>query len=236
MTPRTLARTAGLLYLIVAVTGGFAELYVRSGALVPGDAAATAANIGESATLFRAAFAIDLINITCFLLVGLALHTLLKPVDPRAALAMLASNAVAVAVMAANLLNHLGALLAATSPDYAAAFGGESADALALMFLDLHDHGYTIAQVFFGLWLLPLGYLIHQSGMFPRALGVLVMVGCAGYLADVAAVLLSPDYDSSLSPILVWPAAVAEISLVLWLLAKGVRTRPVTTQAAAITR
>jgi Domain of unknown function (DUF4386) len=167
MTPRTLARTAGLLYLTVAVTGGFAELYVRSGALVPGDAAATAANIAESATLFRVGLATDLVNIACFLLVGLTLYTLLKPVDPRAALAMLASNAVAVAVMAANLLNHAGALLAATDPDYAAAFGGGPADALAMMFLDLHGHGYTIAQVFFGLWLLPLGYLIRQSGMSP---------------------------------------------------------------------
>jgi hypothetical protein len=114
---------------------------------------------------------------------------------------MLAS--VAVAVMAANLLNHAGALLAATDPDYAAAFGGGPADALAMMFLDLHGHGYTIAQVFFGLWLLPLGYLIRQSGMFPRPLGVVVMLGCAGYLADVAAVLLSADLESSLSPILV---------------------------------
>lgn len=233
MTPATLARTAGLLYLIVAATGGFAELYVRTGALVPGDAAATAANIAESAALFRAGFAADLLNIACFLLVGLTMHALLKAVDPRVALAMLVSNAVAVAVMAANLLNHLGALLAATSPDYAAAFGGQSADALALMFLDLHGHGYTIAQVFFGLWLLPLGWLIHQSGMLPRALGVLVMLGCAGYLADVTAVLLTPDYESSLSPILVWPAAIAEISLLLWLLVKGVRPRAAASPAVA---
>ncbi|MDQ7903970.1 DUF4386 family protein [Phytohabitans sp. ZYX-F-186] len=92
MTPRTLARTAGLLYLIVAVTGGFAELYVRSGALVPGDAAATAANIAESATLFRAGFATDLVNITCVLLVGLTMHALLKPAPATPALATPAST------------------------------------------------------------------------------------------------------------------------------------------------
>jgi hypothetical protein len=77
--------------------------------------------------------------------------------------------------------------MVATDGSFAATFGPDGSDALVLMFLDLHSNGYLIAQVFFGLWLLPLGYLAYISGYFPRALGVLLMVGCFSYLADLLA-------------------------------------------------
>jgi hypothetical protein len=231
----SLARVAGLLYLIVAVCGGFSELHVRSGVVVPGDAAATAENVSASATLFRIGFVSDLVNITCFLLVALTLYVLLEHVGHEVALAMVLLVAVSVAIMGVNLLNHLGALLVATGAGYSAALGGDAADALVMLFLDLHKHGYLIAQTFFGLWLLPLGYLVFRSGYFPRALGVLLVVACLGYMADLVAVLLSPSLESSLSPFVLAPAVVAELSLVLWLLVKGVsvQTRDEPVPAAA---
>ena len=107
---KRLARIAGLLYLIVAVCGGFSELYVRSSVHVPGDAAATADNISASATLFRIGALTDLVSVACFLVLALVLYGLLKPVSAKAAMAMLVFNAVSVAIMTANMLNHLGAL------------------------------------------------------------------------------------------------------------------------------
>jgi hypothetical protein len=218
---KRLARIAGLLYLIVAVAGGFSELYVRSSVKVPGNAAATADNISASATLFRIGALTDLVGIVCFLVLGLILYGLLKPVSARAALAMLVFNAVSVAVMTANMVNHLGAVLAATSADYAGAFGTRSSDALAMLFLDLHAQGYLVAGIFFGLWLLPLGYMLVSSRAAPRALGVLVMVGAFGYVADAVANVLFPTVGETLTPVLVAPSALAEVSLVLWLLVKG---------------
>jgi hypothetical protein len=210
------ARTAGLLYLIVAVCGGFSELYVRASVKVAGDAAATAGNIAASATLFRIGALTDLVNLVCFLLLALLLYGLLKPVSAMAARAMLAFNAVSVAVMTANMVNHLAALQAATSQDAA----------LATLFLDLHAHGYLVAGTFFGLWLLPLGYLLFRSGYAPRALGVLVMVGSMGYMADLVTHILFPTVAETLSPLLVLPSALAEVSLVLWLLVKGLNVQP----------
>src|SRR5262252_4303088 len=105
-----LARGVGLLYLLIAVGGGFAEA-VRSSVRVPGDAAATAANIVQHATLFRVGFAADLVDFTCFLGVGLVLYVILKPVNGPIATAMLTINAVSVAIQALNMLNQLGALL-----------------------------------------------------------------------------------------------------------------------------
>jgi Domain of unknown function (DUF4386) len=227
MTSKTgLARAAGALYLIVAVCGGFSELYVRSSVVVPGDPAATAAKVSASATLFRIGLATDLMNLTCFLLVAVTLYALLRQVGHEIALAMVLLTTVSVAIMGVNLLNHLGALLAATDPAFPAAFGAEDPAALVMVFLDLHQYGYLIAQVFFGLWLLPLGYLLVRSGYVPRVLGVLVMVASLGYLADLVAILLSPSFESSLSTFVLAPAVVGELSLILWLLVKGVRVSP----------
>jgi hypothetical protein len=210
------ARLAGLLYLIVAACGGFSELYVRSGVKVAGDAAATAGNIAASATLFRVGALTDLVNLVCFLVLGLVLYGLLRPVDAGAARAMLAFNAVSVAVMTANLVNHLAALQAATAGDAAR----------ATLFLDLHAYGYLVAGTFFGLWLLPLGWLLFRSGYAPRALGALVMVGSLGYVADLVIRVLDPAAGEALGPVVVLPSALAELSLTLWLLVKGLDIQP----------
>lgn len=214
-----LARVAGLLYLVVAVGGGFAE-YVRSSVRVPGDAAATAAAIVQHATLFRAGFAADLVDFTCFLGVGLILYALLKPVNGPVAVSMLAINAVSVAMQALNLLNQLGALLVATDPAYTAGMGSAAAHDLAFLLLDLQHQGYVIAQVFFGLYLLPLGYLVYRSGWFPRPLGVALMVGAGGYVAGVAANFIAPGSSFPVYPALL--GGLAELVFLIWLLARGI--------------
>jgi len=221
MSKKQLARVAGLLYLVVAITGGFAELVVRSGVKVAGDAGATAENIRLSAPLFRAGFVSDLVDITFFMLLGLALYVLLAPVSRRVAATFVLMNAIAVAVMGLNMLNHFGALAVATDPALRAALGAGTADGLAMLFLNLHHQGYLIAQIFFGGWLLPLGYAVYKSGYFPRALGILLMVGCFAYLAELAGTYLSPTFDSSGVVLVTMPAALAELSFCLWLLVKG---------------
>jgi hypothetical protein len=228
-----LARVAGVLYLVVAVCGGFSQLVVRSSALVAGDAAATAANIRASASLFRIGLVTDAVNITCFIGLALALYVLLSPVNQKIAAAFVILNAIAVAIMGVDLINHAGALIVATDPTYASALGAGSADTLALLFLDLHRHGYLIAQIFFGLWLLPLGYLVYRSGFFPRVLGILLMIGCLGYLADFVAIYTSPGFESSLSPYLALPAGLAEIAFLVWLLAMGAKVSRQDAQALA---
>ena len=231
MSTRNLARTAGALYLILAAAGGFSQLYVRSTVSVPGDARATAANVVEHATLMRLGLIADLANITLFLLVALLMYTILKPVNDKIALAMVVFNAVAVAVMSLNMLNHLGALLVATEPGYTAGLASESVAALVALLLDMHGFGYLVAQIFFGLWLVPLGYLVYSSGYFSKPLGIMLMIGSAGYVADVVVALLSPGFESSLSLYLAMPSGIAEIAFLLWLLTRGaeipLRDKPV---------
>jgi len=218
-----LARIGGFLYLIVAVCGGFSQLYVRASVKVPDNAAATAANIVAHATLFRVGFITDLVGFTCFLGVGLVMYALLQPINARIALSMVVLNAVSVAIQALNMLNHLGALLIATQPSYTTGLSSQTSNALVLLLLDMHLQGYLIAQIFFGLFLLPLGYLVYKSGYFPKALGVILMIGCGGYLADVMAIYLSAGFVSSLSPYLATVAGLAELLFLLWLLIIGTK-------------
>ncbi|HEX2646574.1 MAG TPA: DUF4386 domain-containing protein [Candidatus Dormibacteraeota bacterium] len=219
---KTLARVAGVLYLIVAVGGAFAES-VRTSALVSGDATTTAANVVQRATLFHVAFVADLVDFTCFLGVGLLLFAILRSVDVRVATAMLAINAVSVAIQALNMLNHVGALLVATNPSFTEGLSSEASHSLVLLFLELHRQGCLIAQIFFGGYLLPLGYLIYRSGMFPRALGVIVMLGAGGYLAGVAATYVTSAFDSSLAVYFGIAGGIGELVFLLWLLAVGVK-------------
>jgi len=223
---RRLARIAGSLYLVVAVFGGFAELVVRDGTVEAGNAAATAENIRGSATLFRLGFASDLVQATFFLFTAMALYLLLRHVNELVARAMVVFVAVSVAIICLNLLNQFMALHVATS---------QGSDALAGLFADMHAAGYLIAQIFFGLWLLPLGYLVYRSGSFPKALGVLLAIGCFGYLIDTFATFLTPGIAESIEPILLAPAAVGELAFVIYLLVKGVRVsqRPALVPAAA---
>jgi hypothetical protein len=218
---RRLARIAGSLYLVVAVLGGFAELYVRDRIVRLGDAGATADNIRESATLFRAGFAADLVQATFFLFTAMALYLLLRHVDELVARALVVIVAVSVAIICLDLLNQFTALQVATGDAYVSVFGRSGSDALTGLFAGMHHDGYLIAQIFFGLWLLPLGYLVLRSGW--KAIGVLLIVGCFGYLVDTFAQFLAPGVADTIEAFVVAPAAIGELSFVAWLLVKGVR-------------
>ena len=219
--PRRLARIAGLLYLIVGVCGAFAEI-VRATVYKAGDAATTAANVATHTGLVRASVVADLVAVPTGLFTAMALYLLLKHVHANAARAMVAFLAVAAAMMLLNLAHQFQALHMSDAA-YTGAFGGQGSDALVLLMLDLHHYGYLMTQVFFGLWLLPMGYLVYRSGMIPRVIGIMLAVGCFGYLVDTFARFTVPDLGAALSPYVVTPAAVAEVSMMLWLLIKGVK-------------
>jgi hypothetical protein len=221
-SPKTLARVAGSLYLSMFVFAVFAG-YVRSRIVESGDAAATAGNIRASATLFRVGFVADLVQVTCLLLAAMALYLLLKHVNTLVAQAMVTFVAVAVAIYCLNLLNQYTALTIATGQDSTRAFGKAGSDQLVLQFADMQRNGYYIAAMFFGLWLLPLGYLVVTSGYVPKVLGVLLIIGGVGYLADLFARFLAPDFGASIGPFLIAPGGIAELSFTAWLLVKAVR-------------
>lgn len=221
-SPQTLARVAGGLYLAVAVFTSLAGL-VNTGLVTPDDATATTGHIAESATLFRLGFASELVGAVFFLLTGVALYRLLNHVGGLTAAVMVGFVAIGVAIQTVNLVNQRAALRIATGSGYAETFGEAGTEQLTMLFADLQRDGYLIAQTYFGLWLLPLGYLVYRSDYFPKALGVGLVIGSLGHLTDVFARFLAPEFGARISLFALTPAAIAELSFIAWLLVKGAK-------------
>jgi hypothetical protein len=185
--------------------------------IVPGDAATTANNVLASESLFRLGVVSALITQTVQILLVLALYKLLKPVNRNLALLMVIFILLGVPIAMLNELNHFVVLLL-SGADYLTVFTADQLQALVPLLLDLHEHGIMIAHIFWGLWLLPMGYLIFKSGYIPRILGVLLIIGGFGYLIDFVTFLLFPDFDVTIAEF----TFIGELLLPLWLLIKGV--------------
>ena len=223
-SPKQLARIAGVLYLIVGVFGGFAIGYVTPLVYAPGDALTTAGNVSANAGLVRASVLADLLQATVFVFLAMVLFAILKEVNRGVARAMVILVAIATAVMCLNEVFQIGALLVSGEGAYATGFGATGADTLVLLLMDLHHYGFLIAQIFFGLWLIPLGYLAYTSDLFPRALGVVLVVGGSAYLVDLTLAFVAPDISRQVHGLLAIPPTIAEVWTVLYLLVKGVRS------------
>ena len=227
-SPRSIARGAGFLYLLIAIFGAFPEKYVREFLIVvQGDAAATAANIVANEGIFRFALVSDLIMMVSYALLAMTLFALFVRVDKGMASLMMMFNLVGVGILCLNMLNHYAALEVALRPEYLNVFSAEQLDAFALFFLRLHDKGYVIAQVSTGTWLLPLGWLVYKSGFMPKLIGILLIAAGASYLVDLFAQFLLPSYTSATEEIVLIPAIIGELSFLLYLLIKGVKQKSV---------
>jgi hypothetical protein len=218
---KTNARIAGFWYLLMALTGPIGLLYVPTKIIVSGDATATANNILTSESLFRIGIVSNILCQIAFIFLVLALHRLLKGVNQQLALLMVALVLVAVPIAFVNMLNPLAALLLLSGADFLSVFEADQLHVLAMVFINLEEYGTMIAQIFWGLWLLPFGLLVFKSGFFPKILGVFLIAACFGYLADSFTFLLFPDYVDVVSSIATVPEAVGELSMVLWLLIVG---------------
>ena len=226
-SPKRLARIAGILYLLVGITGGFAEGFVEPKMYVVGDAAATAANVVANAGLVRLGVVSDLLDQTFFVFLALSLYVLLKHVHQSVARTMLVLVALAAGITCLNTVFLFEALRVATGAVDLSALGAAGSNAMVLLMLDTQHYGILVAQIFFGLWLVPLGYLAYRSGMFPKPLGVVLIAGGVSYLVDLLAAFLVPDLGGvqQMHAFVVVPTtAIAEISMVIYLLVVGVRT------------
>ena len=213
-------RFAGLLYVLTSMVGFFAMGYVPSKLMVHGNAAATAGNIAASEMLFRLGIAGELIGQAAFIFVALALYDLLKGVSRRHASLMVILIVVSIPIALVNELNSIAALVLVRGAEFLAVFEKPQRDALAMLFLTLHHHGFVVAEIFWGLWLFPLGLLVYRSRFLPRFLGVwLALAGIAWVLLSLTGILM-PQYQNKVDTYS-QPAFIGEIVFMLWLAIKG---------------
>ena len=224
-SPFVYARLAGLLLLIVEVLGPFSLLYVPATLFVPGDAAATADKIRASEGLFRLGIFSDSLIFLIEVVLTALLYVLLRPVSRALSLGAAFTRLAMAIIQGINLLPYFTALLLLSGASYLTVFEPDQLDALALLFLNAHQDGVYIWQLFFGFHLFMLGYLIFKSGYFPRILGILVVVGALGYLADSYGNILYPNYGEIFGWVGGVTAVCGELPFFLWLLIKGVNVQ-----------
>jgi len=219
---RKLARIAGFWYLMMAITGPLGLIVVPS-MIEWSDAAATARKILDSEFLFRMGIVGNFLCQLAFIWLALALHRLFKDVDKARAELLVALVMVSIPISFLNMLNPMAALLLLKDKDFLTTFSLEQRQSMALMFLRFNEYGTMIAEIFWGLWLFPFGWLTYKSGFLPRILGVLLFAAGIGYAFHSAAYFLFPRSADTVNTIVSVPEMVGELSMVAWLLIKGAR-------------
>lgn len=217
------ARIAAILTLLIVVLAPFSMLYIPTTLIVPSDAAATASNIMASQGLFRAGMVSDSIVFLIEIVLTVFLYVLVKPVDKTLSLAAAFSRLTMTVIQGINLLNHFIVLLLLSGAGYLTVFAPDQLQALALLFLSVHESVVLIWGLFFGLHLLVFGYLVYRSGYFPKLLGILLLIVAFTYLFQDFGNMLFPQYKALFTSI--GSLAFLEIAFPLWLLIKGVNVK-----------
>ena len=218
------ARLAGLLYFLWVITGLYGVFYVPSQTIVPGDAAATANKILANEFLFRTGIINDIISATLWVFIALLLYRLFKQVNERQAKLLVVLVIVQIpAVFFMEALNIASLMI--LKGEVLKTFGVSQRQDLTMLFFKINDYGSLVLETFWGLWLLPFGYLVYKSGFIPRILGVFLILNGIAYIIPSFTSLLFPDYTNIVSKFALPFWILGEISIMLWLLIKGVKTQ-----------
>lgn len=218
------ARISGALYLILKVSGIFSLLYVPSELIVWEDPETTVENIKASEHLFRLGILSGLLCFTCFIFLPLTLYKLLKGVNEAQAVLMVVLAIVSVPISYIGITYQVDVLTLINDSEFLKVFTAEGLQARVILLLKSSNNGNLVAHVFWGLWLFPFGYLVYKSGFLPKFFGIMLMLGCFGYLIDFVGYFLYGDYGQTLVATVVGlPAAIGEIGICLWLLIVGVK-------------
>lgn len=228
---KRLARIAGALYLLVAITAPLGLIVVPARLIVAGDPAATAALVAGHDTLLRMGMASELFHQAVEVFMVLVLYNLFKPVNRTLAQQMLVLGLVPIPMVFINVLGEVAASTVASGPAWLAAFGKPQLDALALLLMHLHAQGLQLAAVFWGLWLLPLGLLALRCGFIPKVFGWLVIASSVGYVLGSFTSLIAPGLASTFATP-VFLLELGEPMMILWLVLVGARTKAAAAPAA----
>jgi Domain of unknown function (DUF4386) len=213
------ARIAGGLYLVYILAMVLADVLGHIGR---GTSEQVYQAIATNAGSFRLGLVFAFMSAFLFLMTAWGLYVLLRPVNRNLALLFLLLNTVGVAIYCASMLPLVSAMLQGDAASHMQAYPAAQLEGMAYLSINVYKTGFVTAQLFFGTWLFPLGYLVYKSGYLPRFLGVLLVLDGVAVMIWFLQALLLPDYAAIRTPGLA-VSFVAEVGLAVWLLVKGVR-------------
>ncbi len=230
---RNPGRIAGFLYLLLIVLAPIRLAYIPSKLFVHGNASATVANISAHELLFRLGIVADLFCGVILIFLALAFYRLFREVDQNLAVQVVILGGVMPGVIDfVNVLNDAGVLIVMHGTDFLSVLEKPQRDALAVLFLRLHNQEIVAAGILWGLWLFPLAILIYKSRFLPRFLAVWLFINGFAYLVTSTTGLLFPQYEDRVSNV-AFPALLGEVALMLWLVIKGAKQEAWNAKASA---
>ncbi|WP_298903479.1 DUF4386 domain-containing protein [uncultured Psychroserpens sp.] len=220
-------KLTGLIYLLIAITGGFSIAYMPNEIFVSGDGMMTTQNIIDNIDLFRLGIVGDIFVLIFEIILTVLLYRLFKVVSSTIAMVATFARFAMSIIMGINLVNYLVPLLILEKTDYLNGLQANEIDSIILLFMEAHKFGEYIWQLFFALHLIALGYLIFKSKYFPCFLGILMMVGSIGYASDsmIKLLLISNEMVSIANIVLLVIAVFGELAFTFWLLIKKINFR-----------
>lgn len=220
---RNPGRVAGFWYLLLIFVGPLRLIYIPSVLFVRGNATATVDNIAAHEMLFRLGIASDLAGAIVLIFLTLAFYRLFVGVDRTlAGLVVIFGGVMPAIINFVNVVSDSNALMVVRGPDFLSVFDKPQRDALVMLFLRMHDHQNTAAEILWGIWLLPLAMLVYRSRFLPRFLGVWLSINGFAYVILSFTGLLLPQYHNKVF-LMSQPALFGEVALMLWLVIKGAR-------------
>lgn len=221
MNMKTINRTArltGLLYFIQVPLAIFGVMYAPMALIVQGDALATMNNFASSASVFRMSIGAALLVQVSHLFIAILLYKILSPAGKTAGVIMVVLMAVSVPIAMLNESLNFAILHLANGSPLLAGFSTEQVSSLVTLLHNLHEDGIFIAQIFWGLWLIPMGILIVKSEFLPKWLGYANLIVVASYMVDFVAGIFVPELGVAITG----TVGFLEILFPLWLLVRGV--------------
>ncbi len=223
-------RIAGVLYLVIIISGIFSEGVVRSSLVIDGNTQATIENIANSEMLFRLGFASDIFMVLADISLALVFYLMFRHISNSLSLLAAMLRFVQALIIGVNLMNHFGVILVINSNDLATAFDSDQLSSSVMFLMEAHSYGYLLSGIFFGFSCMVLSYLIKRSEYLPSIFALLIGVSGFLYITDSFTQFIFPNFSSLTEVLVIISAIISEISFAVWLTVKGA-TSPKTKKA-----
>ena len=220
--PQNYARLGGILYLFIIIAGIFGQVAVRSKIIVPNNAIETAQSILQFENLFRLGVGVELLMLIADVSLAMIFYVLLKPVNRNIALLASFFRLVMASISGVNLLNQFSALLLLQGSSFLSNVEPDTVNSFAYFFLKSHAYGYHFSLIFFSAHCVLMGYLLFKASFLPKIIGILFFAAAFSYFSNSFSSILAPEIAKMISPAILLPALVAELSFSLWLIFKGI--------------
>jgi len=217
-----ISRLAGFIYLLLIIFGVLSILYIPSQLIDWNDTSKTVNNISENKSLFQLGIILGLFCYLSYLFLALVLFKLLKSVNKTQAWLMLILVLVSIPIAFISVKAKIDIVSLLQETNYIKSIDANLINAKVMLLLESFNNGIILAQVFWGLWLLPFGYLVYKSNFLPKFLGIMLIIGCFYYFIDSMAQIAFPSYRGQIiDTVLSICAMIGEFGICLWLLILG---------------